>query len=73
MLWKAVFDRFWEITKNTDSSYRDTFDADWSEFADIVRDTATNKDKLPAVLLWLGELGSLARRFASASRGRHAH
>ena len=64
VLWKAVFDRFWKITKNTDSSYRDTFDADWGAFVDMVRDTASNKDKLPAELRWLTTLGSLAHRFA---------
>ena len=63
-LWKAVFNRFWKITKNTDSSYRDTFDVNWGEFVDMVRNTATNKDKLVAELQWLTELGGLARRFA---------
>ena len=69
VLWKAVFDRFWKITKNTDSSYRDTFDADWGKFVDMVRDTASNKDKLPAELRWLTTLGSSRVALHSVTTG----
>ena len=63
-LWTVVHNRFWQITKNTDSRSRDTFEMEWEGLVQTVRETATNSDKLDAELRWLEKLGEIAPRFA---------
>ena len=77
-LWKAVHDRFWKITKNTDSRFCELFEAEWQALVDMVHATATNKDKLVAELEWLKRLGVIAPRFvycftwATCTLGMHS-
>ena len=63
-LWTVVHNRFWQITKNTDSRSRDIFEVEWEGLVQTVRETATNNDKLDAELRWLENLGKIAHRFA---------
>ena len=62
--WRAVHDLFWKISKNTDASFRDFFDAQWKQLVDLVEQTATHRGKLQEEITWLTKLGAQKARFA---------
>lgn len=63
--WKHVHDLFWKIAKETDRNTQCCFDSDWAVLLEYVEGALDAGVKRDAALVWLRDLGGLAKQWAA--------
>jgi hypothetical protein len=63
--WKHAHDLFWKIAKETDRNTQCCFDSDWAVLLEYVEGALDAGEKRDAALVWLRDLGGLAKQWAA--------